>query len=171
MLASAVSWNSTYREPPDIRGFIPGGQSFILDRSTSNSKTQTVWDVHIREDTRIFFSSSQQPRTKILREMAMQGRVRSSQSPAKVIKVTGVWIRIHPVQQSYQPQLPLSSHFLGSPFHLKMLSQSTPVFASFPLRQRDTCLDTNSPSSTVVSAATTSILTFPGTTNPPQNVK
>jgi len=45
-----------------------------------------------------FFSSSQQPRTRIPWEMAIQGRVRSSQSPAKVVKVTRVWIRIHPVQ-------------------------------------------------------------------------
>ena len=31
--------------------FIPGGQPFTLDRPTSNSTTQTVWDVHIREGT------------------------------------------------------------------------------------------------------------------------
>ena len=65
---------------------------------------------HKRSGTCIFekahkycFSSSQQPRTRILWEVAMQGRVRSSQSPAKVVKVTRVWTRIHPVQQSYQP--------------------------------------------------------------------
>ena len=47
-----VSWNSTrYREPPDIRGFIPGGQPFTLDRPASNSTTQQDWDVHIREGT------------------------------------------------------------------------------------------------------------------------
>ena len=51
-----VAWNSTrYRQPPDIRGFIPGGQSFTLDRPTSNSTTQQDWDVHLREGTQIVF--------------------------------------------------------------------------------------------------------------------
>ena len=54
--AQTVAWNSTrYRQPPDIRGFIPGGQSFTLDRPTSNSTTQQDWDVHIREGTQIVF--------------------------------------------------------------------------------------------------------------------
>ena len=54
--AQTVSWNSTrYRQPPDIRGFIPGGRSFTLDRPTSNNTTQRDWDVHIREGTQIVF--------------------------------------------------------------------------------------------------------------------
>ena len=46
-------------------------------------------------------------------------------------------IRIQPVQQSYQPQLPLSPHFLGPLIHLEMLSESTPVLTSspFPLQE------------------------------------
>ena len=49
-----VAWNSTrYRQPPDIRGFIPGGQSFTLDRPTSNSTTKQDWDVHLREGTQM----------------------------------------------------------------------------------------------------------------------
>jgi len=75
----------------------------------SRSSSVEVYDTngtgtYIFEDAHKYcFSSSQQPRTRILWEMALQGRVRSSQSPAKVVKVTRVWIWIHPAQQSYQP--------------------------------------------------------------------
>ena len=54
--SQTVSWNTTrYREPPSVRGFIPGGQAFGLDRPTSNSTTQQAWDVHVREGTQIVF--------------------------------------------------------------------------------------------------------------------
>ena len=116
-----VSWNSTrYREPPDIRGFIPGGQPFTLDRPTSNSTTQTVWDVHIREGTQIFF----------LVQPSVENQNTSGDGDARtspLITVTG------------------------------------------KSNQGDRCFNPNSPSSTVVSAATT--LTFPGITIPSQNVK
>jgi len=118
-----VSWNSTrYREPPDIRGLIPGGQSFTLDRPTSNSTTQTAWDVHIREGTQLLFLV--QPAASI-QNTSGDGDARTG----PLITVTG-------------------KSSLG-----------------------DTCLDTNSPSSTVVSAATASIPIFPGTTDPSGNVK
>jgi hypothetical protein len=52
--SQTVSWNSTrYQEPPDIRGFIPGGQAFGLDRPTSNSTAQQSWAVHIQEGTQM----------------------------------------------------------------------------------------------------------------------
>jgi len=54
--SETVSWNSTrYPEPPDIRGFIPGGRAFGLDRPTSNSSTQQGWDVNIRDGTQVVF--------------------------------------------------------------------------------------------------------------------
>jgi hypothetical protein len=52
--SQTVSWNSTrYQVPPNIRGFIPGGQAFGLDRPASNSTTQQGWDVNIREGTQM----------------------------------------------------------------------------------------------------------------------
>ena len=46
-----ILWNSTrYQEPPDIRGFIPGGQAFTLDPISSNT-TQQSWVVNIRAET------------------------------------------------------------------------------------------------------------------------
>jgi len=51
-----VSWEShtipgTTRYPK----IYPRGQPFTLDRPTSNSTTQTVWDVHIRQGAQIIF--------------------------------------------------------------------------------------------------------------------
>jgi len=49
-----VSWNSTrFRESPDIRGFILGGQAFGFNRSISDCTTCQVWDVHVREGTQV----------------------------------------------------------------------------------------------------------------------
>ena len=118
-----VSWNSTrYREPPDIRGFIPGGQPFTLDRPASNSSTQQIWDVHIREGTQFIF----------LVQPAASNQNTTGNSDARtspLITVTG------------------------------------------KSSQGDACLDTGSPSSTVVSPAIGSILTVPGSTDPSRNLK
>jgi hypothetical protein len=125
--AQTVSWNSTrYRQPPDIRGFIPGGQAFTLDRPTSNSTTQKDWTVHIREGTQIVF----------LVQPAALNQSTSAGSDART-----------------------------SPL-ITVLGKSG---------QGDACLDTNSPSSTVVSTSTTPIPTLipslPGATDPSGNVK
>ena len=113
-----VTWNSTrYRQPPDIRGFIPGGRAFTLDRPTSNSTTQQDWDVHIREGTQIVFLV--QPAAS---NQNMTGNSDARTSP--LITVTG------------------------------------------KSSQGDTCLGTNSPSSTVESAPIGTISTDPGTANP-----
>jgi hypothetical protein len=52
--SQTISWNSTrYYEPPDLRGFVPGGWAFGINRPTSNSTTQLTWDVQIQEGTRM----------------------------------------------------------------------------------------------------------------------
>ena len=46
-----ISWNSTrYPESPDIRGFIPGGNTFRFNRSPTNN---TIWEVNIQEGTQM----------------------------------------------------------------------------------------------------------------------
>jgi len=107
---------------PILEGLSPVASLFTLDRPTSNSTTQTVWDVHIREGTQILFLV--QPAAEDQNTLG-GGNARTS----ALITVTGK------SSQGY------------------------------------TCLDTNSPSSTVVPAVTTSIPTFPGTTDPSGNVK
>lgn len=47
-----AAWNTTrYSEPPGIRGFIPGGETFRLTSETSLSATRHFWEVNLREGT------------------------------------------------------------------------------------------------------------------------
>lgn len=49
-----ISWNSTiFPQPPDIRGYIPGGQAFALETSTSESVVQQGWVAMLREGTQV----------------------------------------------------------------------------------------------------------------------
>jgi hypothetical protein len=123
-----VSWNSTrYREPPDIRGFIPGGQAFTLDRPPSNSTTQQDWDVHVREGTQFLFLVQPAPSSQ-------NASVNTNARTSPLITVTGKGSR------------------------------------------GDSCFNTGSPSSTIVSSVaissvTASISTISGATEAPGNVK
>ena len=49
-----ISWNSTISsQPPNIRGYIPGGQAFALETSASKSVVQQGWVAMIREGTQV----------------------------------------------------------------------------------------------------------------------
>ena len=137
-----LSWNSTrYREPPDIRGFIPGGQAFTLDRPSSNSTTQVPWEVHIREGTQFVFLAQPAASTQ-----NFTGNSDARTSP--LITVTG---------KSSQGDSCLNT---GSPSSTTVLSMTgfTPTFPA-----------TSTPTAPAVSGVP--IPTVPGTTDPGGNVK